>query len=119
MAKIAATLTGVGGAVWNDDCVEIYLKPGHRALCHFAANTLGGRFMRGASDSWQSVAKRSDDGWTIEVALPFSAMQEPAPLPGEIWGANFCREEKPHREDSCWSLPGFNDESGLGDLVFE
>lgn len=119
MSKIVGAVTGVGGAVWNDDCVEVYFKPGHRTVVHLAANTIGGRFMRGANDPWKAAVKRGDTGWTIELAVPFAVLSEPTPLRGDLWGANFCREEKPHAENTCWSLPGFNDERGLGDLVFD
>jgi hypothetical protein len=43
------------------------------------------------------------DMWTIELKVPFEALNVPVPDAGTTWRANFCRNELPSRELSAWA----------------
>ena len=71
----------------------------------------------------------TDDGWTLEVAIPWSNFEELAPktppAPGAVWTANLNRWDgtEPHRRLSQWSNSGLPDPSPhnperFGQLVF-
>ncbi len=51
---------------------------------------------------WDVRAKRSADGWTAEVAIPFKTLRYPD-APGAVWGANFNRRVRSKNEISYWS----------------
>ncbi len=73
------------GFVQRDDCVKLYVDPGTAGRCYylFKLNTLNVRQERrvvGGSDElgwnipWRSAVACDADGWTAELAVPFSQM---------------------------------------------
>ena len=66
----------------------------------------GGGFRRGDRNwdaVWESAVKIKDDGWYVEIAIPYSALRFPR---GEVheWGINFWREIRRTRETSSWNF---------------
>jgi hypothetical protein len=70
-----------------------------------------------------------DEGWTLEVAIPWANFQELSdklpPAAGSVWTANLNRWDgvDPHRRLSQWSDSGMKDPnphnpSRFGQLVF-
>jgi hypothetical protein len=66
----------------------------------------GGGFRRGDRNwdaVWESAVKIAEDGWYVEIAIPYSALRFPR---GEVheWGINFWREIRRTRETSSWNF---------------
>jgi len=113
------------GAVWQDDCVEVFIQPDpvNQPAYYFQAvvNALGVKWDSfGFHQQWQAFAQRKERGWTVEMAIPFQAIGAEPPKPGDCWGINFTREERPHDELTSWSpVQGhFHDPERFGRIVF-
>jgi len=114
---IYALKTQHNSTTWEDDVFEVFLKP-RRDLPHyyefhvtpanvnlelfiprrksgsierffFRSGMRSAVTVRGTLNDWQDV----DDGWTVEMAIPFAAFARTAgvPRPGEEWQVAFCR----------------------------
>lgn len=128
MTRIKADTKEHDGSVWNDDCAEIFLDAkGDRAgIVHFILNTRGTKYDALGNDSygynpkWEGMAHVGTDGWTAEIRVPFSELGAPVPQPGDSWLGNFCREEQPAGEISCWSATygSFDAPARFGEIVF-
>ena len=63
---------------------------------------------------WLARVRRSDDGWTVEVEIPFRTLNfNPN---SDEWGANFERVVRRKNEEICWSACERN--QGLFSLAF-
>lgn len=51
---------------------------------------------------WESKVSLSDDGWIVEMRIPFSAIRFPEQSV-QSWGINFFRQIRRTREESYWS----------------
>lgn len=51
---------------------------------------------------WRSATKRRDDGWSVEIRIPFSAIRFPNKEKQE-WNVNFARQVRRNRELSFWN----------------
>jgi hypothetical protein len=113
----AAQLTRRDADLLNDDAVVVVLDShnDHRTAYYFITNALGtqtdgriandGRTVDDTWDAaWQSAAQRTDFGWTVEMAIPFSSIKYDA---GEnrTWGINFGRSRRRTLELSFWAGP--------------
>lgn len=153
-ADIQATFTARDSKFWEEEVVEFFVtsKTLNRYF-ELQWNPLGGVFdaiidnkldQRGVSTNfigdWSFTAKGmqsavkvkgtvgnssdKDEGWSVEVRLPFADLDEPAPKPKAVWRANFYRfnREKGHAPELLsWSptrLPGFHQPSRFGYLEF-
>ncbi|MCS7253978.1 MAG: carbohydrate-binding family 9-like protein [Armatimonadota bacterium] len=113
------------GPVWQDDCVEVFIQPDVDKhwfyYFHAVVNPLGvGLDDYGYHSRWRCAAKRSEKGWTVEMAIPFATIGAKPPKQGECFGINFTREERPHGELSSWApVKGhFHDSERFGRIVF-
>lgn len=52
---------------------------------------------------WESAVGRTEDGWIVEMAIPYSALRFPQGEAHE-WGINFWREIRRSRESSSWNF---------------
>jgi hypothetical protein len=52
--------------------------------------------------AWKSAVQREEDGWTLEMEIPYSQLRFPK-SDSQIWGINFKRSIRRHREISYWS----------------
>ncbi len=52
---------------------------------------------------WQSSAKIHDNGWTVEMRIPYSAIRFPKKQ-SSVWGINFWREIRRYQEYSSWNF---------------
>jgi len=128
MGDIKAAITERDGPVFLDDSAEVFLDVAgaSKDYYHFAVNALGTKFDARGSDSkfnpdWQAAASRETDAWTVEMAIPFSAMKITAPSTGASWRANFCRNRSANAENMCWSptYGSFHTPIRFGKIVFE
>jgi len=51
---------------------------------------------------WNSVVKNTDEGWQLEMQIPFSALRFPK-RDVQNWGVNFYRQISRLREESTWT----------------
>jgi len=116
MDAVSAALTqrDAQGMFELDDCVGILLDTYHdqRTCYAFATNIAGTKLDMRVAESgaeqdiawdavWEASARRHEDRWTAELAIPVSALRF---VPGEsvLWGAEFLRYATPSREMSRW-----------------
>lgn len=114
---ITAQLTQRDADLFRDDAVAVVIDTtfDRRTGYYFITNALGtqadGRVSddgRSADSSWdapwQSVARRTDYGWSAELSIPLSSIRYAA---GEnrTWGINFGRSRRRTLELSFWSGP--------------
>jgi hypothetical protein len=119
---------------YRDDCAEIYLNPrpdqeqayygleinARPVLYDYLATFPKPMFVRSFQLEGVRIASLlrgtlnrrddKDEGWTLEVAIPWSnfADQAPTPKAGTVWKANFVRWDgvEPARRLSIWSPSG-------------
>jgi hypothetical protein len=126
-----AQLTRRDAELLDDDAVVLLLDSNddNRSGFFFMTNPLGtqadgqvmddGRTVDATWDAvWQSAVQRTDYGWTVEIAIPFTSISYAA---GEdqAWGINFGRSRRRTLELSYWAGPLENEfrMSQAGSLV--
>ncbi len=151
-AEITATLDTRDDPTYKDDCVEIFISPDERRIglyyglemnCRsilydyfkISSGPLIKKFdmrqVKLATDlrGTLNVAGDEDEGWSLEVAIPFENFSDMArdipPKPGTSWRINLNRLDgvQPHRELSMWSpsrteKPNFHVPERFGVMVF-
>lgn len=106
--------------LWKDDCVYIWLDPGHThntgATMMAQVSAAGGLHdnrggdPKGNIEGIVSEVTRTDAGWRARVSLPWKGLGVPCPRPGDVWGVNLTRADHPGRYDygamdqSSWSV---------------
>ena len=70
---------------------------------------------------WQHAVRVGPKAWTVEMAIPWAAMDMKAPQPGAVLRANVCRQRRWARELSAWSpmVKGFLEHELYGTWVFK
>ncbi|HEX6972154.1 MAG TPA: sugar-binding protein, partial [Limnochordia bacterium] len=120
-------ITADGGALWNDDEVEIFLQPPRLPTYrHLGMNAVGAITTEsGAGMAWEAnvagVSRLYADRWVIELSIPFEDIGA-APRPGEAWGFNLAGHQVgPGQMWLTWSptAGAFHDPAHFGKLVFE
>jgi hypothetical protein len=99
----------------NGDSIQIALDTFHdeRNAYLFSINPAGAKWDaqmsnegRETNQSWDGVwyvkSRIADDGWTAEIAIPFTTLKFPH-APVQTWGINFQRTLRHRNEDSLWS----------------
>ena len=138
--NVHATLTKHDAVIFHDDDFEFFLKPvtDGEPYYEFEINALNATWdlylnkpyrMGGKADSsWEATGVRTavavqgtlndasdtDQGWTVEIALPLTAFASrqtvPLPVDGTVWRANFSRVEwlsdHPREDNWVWSPQG-------------
>lgn len=107
------------GPVREDDSVRFILELSRGGLpvrvidvAVNAANVIFDAHTREGHAQWQleglrSAVHRAEDGWQVEMAIPFAGLGVDRPVPGETWWVNFGRERHAgggsNRETSYWA----------------
>ena len=112
-----AQLTRRDANLLNDDSVIFVLDSfnDHQSAYYFMVNALGtqtdgriandGRTVDPTWDtSWQAAAARTTDGWSVEIAIPFSSIKYDAG-DNRTWGINLGRSRRRTLELSFWAGP--------------
>ncbi|MBN2310025.1 MAG: DUF4091 domain-containing protein [Candidatus Hydrogenedentes bacterium] len=114
LERLVANTTERDGAVWTDDCVELFLRPnGEGGYVHLMVNSAGVLRDEGREGhEWNSAAlaaadvpglEGSPEGWTAELAIPWADLGGP-PAPGNTWTGNFTRARRTDGTTySCWN----------------
>lgn len=88
-------------SVWEDDCVELFFylqgASDQRHLYQYVINPLGA--MADLCDSAKGFhakgsqvrVRRSSDGWSFELKIPFAGIPADRPFGGDVWGIRLCR----------------------------
>ncbi len=88
-------------------------KPEHRTL--FMANPLGKKYVHFATarpknpewaDQWKVASKIVDDGWVVEMEIPWQILDYPDTTEPILMGINFDRKQQRTGEHSWWSNVG-------------
>ncbi|MCP4640381.1 MAG: carbohydrate binding family 9 domain-containing protein, partial [bacterium] len=140
VTKLKKEATDRDGAVFDDDCVEIFfIPPGNPVLekvknaasryFHIAVNALGTcadetgmNTVERWNARWGAKTSIHKDRWEVELAMPWSALKT-QPTDGDVWAVNFNRG-LPKRgklsEYSGWSITfaGFHDPDHFGKMIF-
>ena len=128
--KLVCAGAGRDSDIWSGDVVELFCSLGDdpQQYRHFIVNpnnvVWDGQSSPQGDDvswdaDWQSAAARGDGHWTVEMAIPWSALGGP-PTPGSVRRANLCRQRSPKRELSSWStiVTGFIEPDRFGTWEF-
>jgi len=120
--KVRATVAK-RDAVTNDDHVAVYLDTfnDRRTAYVLMFNPLGiqqdGIFAEGSEIDYsvdvvmQSQGRLTNDGYTIEIAVPFGSFKYKAGN-GKLWGIHILRQIKSRDEENSW-MPLRRDKAGL------
>jgi hypothetical protein len=99
MKDIKTEATQRDGSVWDDDANEFFVSPtagkgDYYQIIVNANNVLyDGRSHSGEWDSnAKSATKKLENAWSLEIAIPLADLAAAAPLKGQTWTANFCRD---------------------------
>lgn len=121
--KILATVMQRDRELWQDDNIRVYLDPydSSRDAMAFLVNSLGtqmdmliennSNFYPEWDTIWDVEARRTDDGWAAEMAIPFRSISYD---PGvDKWGFEIMRQIRHKNETVRWSqidqfLPPWN-----------
>ena len=124
MGKLVANETKRDGAVYQDDCVEVFLAPSADPVpyYHFLVNAANTQRDDVGSDAkwnarWTSAVWRGPDRWSVEIAIPFRELPLEVAALG-VWRVNFARSQQSRGEPSCWSpcASGFHEPARFGTL---
>jgi hypothetical protein len=131
--KLAARATERGGDVWEDDAIEIWIRPTDNPLDvdHFLFNAIGtpdeDRHRRGlrAGDwkpQWTVKTAREDGAWTAEVEIPAEDLGTFQLRRGDVFGLKVGRNDTVGDPAVATAWPAgarFGREDGFGEIVIE
>jgi len=142
-AHVWGTHRGRNQPIYEEEVVEAFVAPGDDPHRYFEleANPMGAWFeariespdgrratMRSDLDwvctGWKRAVRIRTDGWDVEWAIPFAALDAAPPAPGSQWRANFYRIDRAgDGEFSAWSPtladpPDFHVPDRFGTLRF-
>ncbi len=114
MDKIAARISKRDSDLKEDDAIAVYLDThGDRRACYyFMTNLLGTQYDGRITDNglttdttwdgiWKSAARRTETGWTAEIAIELSSLKY-RPGRERTWGLGLARIFPRRLENSCW-----------------
>ncbi len=105
--------------LWKDDCVYVWLDPGHlenathqQMMLQLTASGAFHDHRDGdAAFNIEGIAAdvaRTDTGWRGRITMPWKGLGATAPKPGDVWGINLTRVDHPGKynyntmETSSW-----------------
>lgn len=102
--RIKAEKTVENDGVWQDDCVEVWVRTTNSSLEHdqFIVNTLGTRQsvrrrQSGAGGAWrpgwQAKVAREPRRWVVEMRIPFADLELAGVQPGDMVEIKLGRED--------------------------
>ena len=138
-----ATITQRDGLLYTEETVEVFFDPVGDLESYYEVevNPLGTeldivfrRSRSGYKGDWawdcaglRTLARIVPGGWNAELAIPFASVAE-VPVNGTRWRVNFCRIDRPSRDNSlprelsAWSPPlreSFHTQERFGVLEFQ
>lgn len=116
--------------VWLGDSIDLFIQPPEQAPAyyHFILNPHNVLWDARCTDTddlsynaqISSATKVAETEWTVEIAIPWSALMMSAPAADTTCRANVCRQRMPEREYSAWSqtVSGFVEPENFGTWTF-
>ncbi len=123
--QLRREVTQRDGEVWRDDCLELFVDTaGERQdYAHLAVNSLGTKYdsydrVVTEDFQWEAAATIHDDGWSVEIQLPFA--NQIAPQPGDEWIMEVARNAARADVLSSWGYhnKSFYEPENFGTLIF-
>ena len=123
--QLRREVTEADGEVWRDDCLELFIdtKGERRTYARLAVNALGTKYDSEGRDAaanfqWDVATSLTEDGWSVEIRLPFA--QQTAPQPGDRWILGVARNAVRVNELSAWARhhKSFHEPQSFGTLLF-
>jgi hypothetical protein len=100
-ARMVVTAHGRDAYVFNDDCIEWFVDPGHSHALYYqfglnpAAAMWDSRTFDNSWDCpWRAAVAVGGTGWCAEVAMPMRELAGGKVDSGDVWGFNLCRERQ-------------------------
>ncbi|MCX5660556.1 MAG: hypothetical protein NTW19_12655 [Planctomycetota bacterium] len=92
--------------MWKDDCVVVWLDPGHthntegkflQIMCSAtgAVHDIRNGDPKFDIEGLKSAVVRTDKGWQATIKIPWQGLGVEPPKPGEAWGFNMSRIDQP------------------------
>jgi len=105
---------GNGLEIWSkkDDVVALFFKPAESQVYYqFAVNPRavvyskehGGRGHTWECNGLEANSQIGDDGWNVELKIPFRELRDIEPQVGSAWRLNLCRLRPRNNEYSSWA----------------
>lgn len=109
--NLSADVNERDGAIRDDESVIVSIVPRKDKIIYkFGVNCDGvkydakGRYKEWSA-RWHSATSINDDGWTVEMSVPYSVLELfSPPKKGEMWKINFFRSTRKPAEKSEWSV---------------
>ena len=123
--QLRREVTQRDGEVWRDDCLELFVDTaGERQdYAHLVVNALGTKYdsydrVVVEDFQWETAATIHDDGWSVEISLPFA--NQIAPQPGDEWIVEVARNAARADVLSSWGYhnKSFYEPQNFGTLIF-
>ncbi|NPV45497.1 MAG: hypothetical protein HPY69_00960 [Armatimonadetes bacterium] len=119
-------------SVWQDDCLEIFLRTGESALDvdQFIVNSAGvrqaeriraGRYEPAFAPAWEAAGRVDAAEWTVEAAIPFAVLVVETPQPGTMFQLALGREDHTGGEPVLTNWPqgaAYGAMGGYGRIYF-
>ncbi|MGI6460081.1 MAG: sugar-binding protein [Candidatus Hydrogenedentales bacterium] len=117
--------------LFTGDVVEIFIKPSEESATfyHFAINPANAVWdglhvdvlQTEYSPDWQHATQQGPDFWTVEIAIPWRALNMAVPESGDAIRINLCRERYTEREWTLWSqtVYHFLEPEHFGTFIFK
>jgi len=133
LKNIKASTRDRDGSMSHEDSLEIYLYfgRGDKGYFQLGLNTLGTQFDSLVSDApwdyswngkWRCAVQMIAQGWTVEIAIPFSTLGTALPKSNEIFRFNVGRRRFTDKSYpfSSWSVlkSGFHSPRDFGKIIF-
>jgi|GEM_PF-2549264 len=131
-SRIAAKQRPRDKGTWEDDCIEFFIDSKRQRTNRYQfIVTAAGMFLdsRLGDAKWNGkeirfASQQYDGGWTLELAIPYQAIETESPRRGDVWDVKFSREDYDTLGGvpalSSWQFTGqnFSDPGSFGTLVF-
>jgi len=123
--QLRREVTQRDGEVWRDDCLELFVDTsGERQdYAHLAVNSVGTKYdsydrVVTEDFQWEAAATIQDNGWSVEIRLPFA--NQVAPRPGDKWILEVGRNAARADVLSSWGYhnKSFHEPQNFGTLIF-
>ncbi|MFA6242398.1 MAG: hypothetical protein WC655_15795 [Candidatus Hydrogenedentales bacterium] len=123
VGTMVAKMSDTDEPLWDEESVEISIRPPRKPEHKFLVNPNGARFDSRDNDvswngQWQSVAKLYQTGWVAEIAIPFATLGVKAPGSAD-WTLDCVRNRRNVvNERSVWAFKSPTKNSEHGSLIF-
>ncbi|MBX7255090.1 MAG: hypothetical protein K1Y02_01920 [Candidatus Hydrogenedentes bacterium] len=123
VATMVAVMTDDEAPVWDEESVELAIRPSGKPEYKFFVNPKGARFDSRDNDAnwngeWQVVTKLYQTGWVAEIAIPFSTLGVKSSGATD-WTLDCVRNRRNVvNERSVWAFTSPEKRSEHGSLIF-